>query len=77
MVCAVEGQSRSLARSAEHADRRLGTIDFERPVSGCRFAPRCPVYEARGRPAVCTDAATEPQLHDIGGRHYVACHFPV
>src|SRR2546422_8663139 len=74
----VEGQS----KEASHAplNTRTGAwepFDFERPVSGCRFAPRCPVYEARGRPAVCTDAATEPQLHDIGGRHYVACHFPV
>ncbi|HEV8642182.1 MAG TPA: ABC transporter ATP-binding protein [Methylomirabilota bacterium] len=54
-----------------------GVFDFERPVSGCRFAPRCPVYEAKGRPAVCTDTATEPQLRDIGGGHHVACHFPL
>jgi oligopeptide/dipeptide ABC transporter ATP-binding protein len=54
-----------------------GTFDFERPVSGCRFAPRCPMYEAKGRPAICTDAATEPPLHDLGDRHYVACHFPL
>jgi len=54
-----------------------GVFDFERPVRGCRFAPRCPVYEASGRPAVCTDAATEPELRDLGGGHYVACHFPL
>jgi len=54
-----------------------GVFDFERPTSGCRFAPRCAVYEARGRPAVCTDAATEPLLREIGGGHYVACHFPL
>ncbi len=54
-----------------------GVFDFERPVRGCRFAPRCPVYEANGRPAVCTDAATEPELRDLGGGHYVACHFPL
>ncbi len=54
-----------------------GAFDFERPTSGCRFAPRCPVYEAKGRPAMCTDASSEPPLHDIGGRHYVACHFPL
>jgi oligopeptide/dipeptide ABC transporter ATP-binding protein len=54
-----------------------GVFDFERPPGGCRFAPRCPVYEARGRPAVCTDAATEPALRDLGGGHYVACHFPL
>jgi len=56
---------------------RWGVFDFERPLSGCRFAPRCPVYEARGRPAVCIDPATEPQLRDIGGAHQVACHFPL
>jgi peptide/nickel transport system ATP-binding protein len=56
---------------------RWGVFDFERPLSGCRFAPRCPVYEAQGRPAVCTDPATEPQLRDIGGAHLVACHFPL
>ena len=54
-----------------------GVFDFERPVRGCRFAPRCPVYEANGRPAVCTDAGTEPELRDLGGGHYVACHFPL
>jgi len=53
-----------------------GVFDFERPAHGCRFAPRCPVYEANGRPAVCTDAASEPELRDLGGGHYVACHFP-
>jgi oligopeptide/dipeptide ABC transporter ATP-binding protein len=56
---------------------RWGVFDFERPLSGCRFAPRCPVYEAEGRPAVCIDPATEPQLRDIGGAHQVACHFPL
>jgi len=71
-------------KSAEASRARLatgrgawGVFDFERPVHGCRFAPRCPVYEANGRPAVCTDAATEPELRDLGGGHYVACHFPL
>jgi len=71
-------------KSAEASRARLttrrgawGVVDFERPVRGCRFAPRCPVYEANGRPAVCTDAATEPELRDLGGGHYVACHFPL
>jgi len=56
---------------------RWGVFDFERPLSGCRFAPRCPVYEAKGRPAVCIDPATEPRLRDLGGAHQVACHFPL
>jgi len=54
-----------------------GVVDFERPLHGCRFAPRCPMYELQGRPRVCTDAATEPTLRDLGGGHYVACHFPL
>jgi oligopeptide/dipeptide ABC transporter ATP-binding protein len=38
------------------------------PPSGCRFHTRC-----RNRQAICeTDA---PILIDIGGEHYVACHF--
>jgi len=71
-------------KSAEPSRRRpamssgaWGVFDFEQPVRGCRFAPRCPVYEAQGRPAVCTDAATEPELRDLGGGHHVACHFPL
>ncbi len=52
-----------------------GVFDFERPVSGCRFAPRCPLYEANGRPSKCTDPASEPQLRDMGNGHAVACHF--
>jgi len=56
---------------------RWGVFDFERPLFGCRFAPRCPVYEAKGRPAVCIDPATEPRLRDLGGAHQVACHFPL
>lgn len=60
-------------------DRRAawGVFDFERPVSGCRFAPRCPVFEKRGRPAACTDPENEPQLRDVGEGHQVACHFPL
>src|SRR4030067_391908 len=27
-----------------------GVFDFERPSAGCRFAPRCPLYAARGQP---------------------------
>jgi peptide/nickel transport system ATP-binding protein len=52
-----------------------GIFDFERPASGCRFAPRCPLYEQQGRPAVCTDPASEPALRDVGKGHVVACHF--
>ena len=60
-------------------DRRTawGVFDFERPTSGCRFAPRCPVYERLGHPAECTDPENEPQLRDLGEGHQVACHFPL
>jgi oligopeptide/dipeptide ABC transporter ATP-binding protein len=52
-----------------------GVFDFEQPASGCRFAPRCPLYAEKGRPAVCTDPASEPPLRDVDKGHVVACHF--
>ena len=55
--------------------RAWGVFDFEQPAGGCRFAPRCPLYEQHGRPAVCTDPASEPSLRDVGKGHVVACHF--
>jgi len=73
-------EKQSKESSSAHANvqaGRWGVFDFERPVSGCRFAPRCPVYEAKGKPSVCIDPATEPQLKDIGEGHRVACHFPL
>jgi oligopeptide/dipeptide ABC transporter ATP-binding protein len=54
-----------------------GVFDFERPHAGCRFSPRCPVYEANGRPSICSDPSTAPQLQDIGNAHKVRCHFPL
>ncbi|HAK59348.1 MAG TPA: peptide ABC transporter ATP-binding protein [Nitrospiraceae bacterium] len=54
-----------------------GVFDFERAYAGCRFAPRCPVYESKEYPRVCTDPASEPQLRDVGDGHQVACHFPL
>ncbi len=68
-------QARRAAERRSHA--RTGVFDFERPAGGCRFAPRCPVYVANGRPAVCTDPASEPSLQDAGDGHRVACHFPL
>jgi oligopeptide/dipeptide ABC transporter ATP-binding protein len=63
-------------RSTEARDRRTwGVFDFEQPSGGCRFAPRCPLYEEKGRPAVCTDPASAPRLRDVGNGHVVACHF--
>ena len=74
----VEKHSKETSRVATSVQAgNWGVFDFERPISGCRFAPRCPVYESKGRPALCTDPATEPLLRDIGGGHHVACHFPL
>ncbi len=73
-----EKQSREVAKRAVSVQAgRWGVFDFERPAAGCRFAQRCPVYESKGRPAVCTEPATEPQLVELDGGHRVACHFPL
>jgi oligopeptide transport system ATP-binding protein len=74
----VEKQSIESSEKAKSVQAgRWGVFDFERPVAGCRFAPRCPVYESKGKPSVCTNPATEPQLVSIGTSHRVACHFPL
>ena len=62
-------------QSAEVSRRSWGVFDFERPASGCRFAPRCPLYQDKGRPAVCTEPGAEPALREVGTGHVVACHF--
>ena len=74
----VEKQSKETVQKAKNVQAgRWGVFDFEGPAAGCRFAPRCPVYESMGKPMLCTDAASEPRLTDIGGSHQVACHFPL
>jgi oligopeptide/dipeptide ABC transporter ATP-binding protein len=57
--------------------RDWGVYDFERPAAGCRFAPRCPLYMDNGRPQICTDPLSEPELRDMGEGNRVACHFPL
>jgi len=61
--------------AAEKRTTETGVFDFEQPARGCRFAPRCPLYQANGRPAICTDPASEPRLRDAGNGQVVACHF--
>jgi oligopeptide/dipeptide ABC transporter ATP-binding protein len=74
----VEKHNREASKAPSTENRAAwGVYDFERPSQGCRFAPRCPVFEQRGRPTACTDPANEPALRDIGGGHLVACHFPL
>lgn len=54
----VEKQNREATQTGKLDGRTAwGVFDYERPASGCRFAPRCPVYAQRGRPAECTDPA--------------------
>ena len=71
----VEKRSREAAAGARNT--AWSVFDFERPTGGCRFAPRCPVYAARGRPRECTDPASLPPLTPTGEGHAVACHFPL
>ncbi|MCU0261248.1 MAG: ABC transporter ATP-binding protein [Ilumatobacteraceae bacterium] len=40
------------------------------PPPGCRFHPRCPAADQ-------TCMTVEPELRDIGGGHFVACHHPL
>ena len=58
-------------------DSNWGVYDFARPSGGCRFAPRCPVYEEKGRPSICTEENKEPLIADSPSEHVVACHFPL
>lgn len=61
----------------KQANTAWGVFDFERPFTGCRFAPRCPIFQAKGRPDICTHPDSAPRLVDIEKGHKVACHFPL
>lgn len=49
--------------------------EHDRRSTGCKFASRCPVYNAKGKPNECR--STTPDLTDPGDGHLVACHFPL
>jgi oligopeptide/dipeptide ABC transporter ATP-binding protein len=70
-------EKRSREAQTGVGDTAWSVFDFERPAGGCRFAPRCPVYAARGRPRECTDPGSSPRLTSAGEGHAVACHFPL
>jgi oligopeptide/dipeptide ABC transporter ATP-binding protein len=70
-------QKESKEASVDSKSAAWGVFDFERPSSGCRFAPRCPMFHEQGKPEICTDPSTEPELLDIDEAHQVACHFPL
>ncbi|MDH5229707.1 MAG: ABC transporter ATP-binding protein [Gammaproteobacteria bacterium] len=65
------------AQTAGSQEANWGVFDFERPSTGCRFAPRCPVYLKKGKPSACTDPENEPLLNNTTQEHQVACHFPL
>jgi oligopeptide transport system ATP-binding protein len=50
--------------------------DVPSPVNippGCRFRPRCWLYESLGRPENC--ATDDPVLDNVVGEHQTACHY--
>jgi oligopeptide transport system ATP-binding protein len=57
--------------------QRWELSEGDRPRTGCRFRDRCPVYRAKGEPALCADKDSEPCLHELAPGRQVACHFPL
>ena len=73
-----EGLLASLPRLDRRSDKasRLHRISGQPPSliavpPGCPFHPRCPHADVPGR---CVDE--RPELRDVGGGHWTACHFP-
>ncbi len=72
--CAVDPYT---GRRLETGTAQWELSEGERPRSGCRFRDRCPVYHARGAPAECREAGTEPRLRELSAGRQVACHHPL
>ena len=74
----VDKKTHEVIRVGSSADeRQWGVFDFERPTTGCRFAPRCPVFEVRDQPTYCTNPETPPRLRKVDESHWVRCHYPI
>jgi len=86
------GPAFSIAHSPRHPYTRLlwnahagsvakeelaATLVADIAQQGCAFAPRCPIFKAKGSPSRCTSAESEPELKLVEVRHQVACHFPL
>jgi peptide/nickel transport system ATP-binding protein len=57
--------------------QRWELSEGDRPRTGCRFRDRCPVYRAKGEPALCADKDSEPRLRELASGRQIACHFPL
>ena len=60
-----------------HADGGEGWEVPDEIPRGCHFHPRCQLYQALGRPEVCTAQDPELLIHDTvaGNPHAAACHY--
>jgi peptide/nickel transport system ATP-binding protein len=71
LLDAVPNADVATARARQRAAGVKGELPSAvNPPSGCRFRTRCPAAASR-----C--AEEEPLLHDFGGGHMAACHFPL
>ena len=72
LLAAVPEADPELTRSKERVQLRSQDIPSLLALpSGCRFHPRCPIYE----PGLCD--VERPKLTMVAPGHYVACHVAV
>ena len=65
--------SAALPTPPEDGSEIILSSEMSRPPGGCRFRPRCWLYERLGRPERCT--TEEPDLREVAPAHETACHF--